>query len=153
MLKDVIVSDLKCEGNLKWWPLTAPHQMGYWAIGKGECSGLGVVVVQSLSYVWLFAIHGLQHARLPCPSPSPRVCSNSCPLSQWCHPTISSSVTRFSSSPQSFPALRSFPRVGSSHQVAKVSELQLQHQPFHEYSGLISFRIDWLHHHFLSTFT
>ena len=51
--------------------------------------------------------HGLQHARLPCPSLSPGVCSNSCPLSQWCHPTISSSVTPFSSCPQSFPASRS----------------------------------------------
>ena len=48
--------------------------------------------------------HGLQHARLSCPSPSPRVCSNSCPLSQWCHPTISTSVIPFSSCPQSFPA-------------------------------------------------
>ena len=53
--------------------------------------------------------HGLQHARLPCPSPSPRVCPNSCPLSQWCHPTISSSVVPFSSCLQSFPASRSFP--------------------------------------------
>ena len=54
--------------------------------------------------------HGVQHARLPCPSPSPRVCSDSCPLSWWCHPTISSSVIPFSSCPQSFPALGSFPR-------------------------------------------
>ena len=53
--------------------------------------------------------HGLQHARLPCPSLSPRVRSNSCPLSQWCHPTISSSVAPFSSRPQSFPASGSFP--------------------------------------------
>ena len=53
--------------------------------------------------------HGLQHARLPCPSPSPRVCSNSCPLSQWCHPIISSSITPFSSGLQSFPASGSFP--------------------------------------------
>ena len=52
--------------------------------------------------------HGLQHARLPCPSPTPRVYSNSCPLSQWCHPTISSSVTPFSSCLQSFPASGSF---------------------------------------------
>ena len=52
--------------------------------------------------------HGLQHAGLPCPSPSPRVCSNSCPLSWWCHPIISSSVTHFSFS-QSFPASGSFP--------------------------------------------
>ena len=48
--------------------------------------------------------HGLQHARLPCPSPTPRACSNSCPLSWWCHPTISSSVIPFSSCLQSFPA-------------------------------------------------
>ena len=53
--------------------------------------------------------YGLQHARLPCPSLSPRVYSNSCPLSQWCHPTISSSVVLFSSCPQSVPASGSFP--------------------------------------------
>ena len=53
--------------------------------------------------------HELQHARLPCPSPTPRVYSNSCPSSQWCHPTISSSVVPFSSCLHSFPALRSFP--------------------------------------------
>ena len=52
--------------------------------------------------------HGLQHASLPCLSPSPEVCSNSCLLSWWCHPTISSSVAHFSC-PQSFPASRSFP--------------------------------------------
>ena len=53
--------------------------------------------------------HGLQHTRLPCPSPSPRVCSDSCPLSQWCHPAISSSVTPCPSCPQSFFASKSFP--------------------------------------------
>ena len=54
--------------------------------------------------------HGLQYAKLPCPSPSPGVCSNSsCPLSWWCHPTISSSVILFSSCPQSFPSSWSFP--------------------------------------------
>ena len=53
--------------------------------------------------------HGLQHARLTCSSPIPRACSNSCPLSRWCHPTISSSVIPFSSCLQSFPASRSFP--------------------------------------------
>ena len=52
--------------------------------------------------------HGLQHARPPCPSPTPGVHSNSCPLSRWCHPTISSSVIPFSSCPQSFPASKSF---------------------------------------------
>ena len=53
--------------------------------------------------------HGLHHARPPCPSPGPRVCSNSCPSSQWCHPTISSSVIPFSSCLQSFLASGSFP--------------------------------------------
>ena len=52
--------------------------------------------------------HGLQHARLPSPSPTPWACSNSCPLSQWCHPTISSSAIPFSSHLQSFPASGSF---------------------------------------------
>ena len=52
--------------------------------------------------------HGLQHARPPCPSPTPRVSSNSCPSSQWCHPTISSSVIPFSSPLQPFPASGSF---------------------------------------------
>ena len=52
--------------------------------------------------------HGLQYTRLPCPSPTPRVYPNSCPLSWWCHPTISSSVVPFSSSLQSFPASGSF---------------------------------------------
>ena len=52
--------------------------------------------------------HGLQHARLPCPSPSPGAHSNSCPLSQWCHPTILSSIVPFTCL-QSFPASRSFP--------------------------------------------
>ena len=53
--------------------------------------------------------HGLQHARLPCPSPTPGAYSKSCPLSQWCHPTISSSVIPFLSCLQSFPASGSFP--------------------------------------------
>ena len=66
-----------------------------------------LVVVQSLVSDSLWP-HGQQHARLPCPSPSPGVCSNSCPLSQWCHPTVSCSVALFSC-PQSFPASGSFP--------------------------------------------
>ena len=52
--------------------------------------------------------HGLQHNRLPCPSPTPRTCSHSCPLGQWCHPTVSSSVIPFSCL-QSFPTSGSFP--------------------------------------------
>ena len=67
-----------------------------------------VVVVQSLSRVSLQP-HGLQHNRLSCPLPSTGTCSNSCPLSQWCYPTIPSSVPCFSSCLQPFPASGSFP--------------------------------------------
>jgi len=59
--------------------------------------------------------HGLQHARLPCPLPTPRACSHSRPSSRWCHPTISSSFVPFSSCLQSCPAPRSFPMVSSLH--------------------------------------
>ena len=85
---------------------------------------------------------GLQHARSPCPSPTPGVYSNSCPLSWWCHPTISSSVIPFSFCLQSSQHHGLFKRVSSSHQVTKVLEFQLQHQPSNEHSGLISFRMD-----------
>ena len=72
--------------------------------------------------------HELQHARPPCPSPTPRDYPNSCPLSRWCHPTISSSVIPFSSCPQSFPASGSFPM--SQLLAWGVLEFQLQHQFF-----------------------
>ena len=64
--------------------------------------------VQSLSHVQLSRPHGLQHTRPPCSSPTPRVHPNSCQLSRWCHPTISSSVVTFSSHLQSLPASGSF---------------------------------------------
>ena len=67
-----------------------------------------VGVVQSMSHVHLFAIPWTAAPRLPCPSLSLGVCSNSCPLSQWCHPNISCSDAFFSSCPQSFPASGSF---------------------------------------------
>ena len=70
--------------------------------------------------------HGLQHTRLPCPSPTPRAFSNSSPLSWWCQSTISSSVNPFSFCLQSFPASGSFPM----SQVLKVLELQFQYQSF-----------------------
>ena len=100
----------------------------------------------------------VQHTGLPCPSPTPRACSNSCPLSWWCYPTISSSVAPFSSRPQSSLASGSFQKSCSLHQVAKVLELQVQHQSFQwifrvsiniqdfnwifNHSFRISFRID-----------
>ena len=70
-----------------------------------------LVPVQSLSHVRFFATwpHELQHARPPCPSLTPGVYPNPCPLSQWCHPTISSSLVPFSVCLQSFPASGSFP--------------------------------------------
>ena len=83
--------------------------------------------------------HGLQHARLPCPSSTPRAYSNSNPLSQWCHPTISLSVVPFSSCLQSFPASGSFKWVSPSHQVAKYLSFRFSISPSNEYSGLISF--------------
>ena len=83
--------------------------------------------------------HGLQHAKLPCPSLSPRVCSNSHPLSWWCNLTIASSATPFSFCLQSFPASGSFQWVSSLHLVAKVLEFQLQHQSFQWI-----FRVDFL---------
>ena len=73
-------------------------------------------------------LNNKQHARPPCPLPTPRVHSDSRPSSQWCHPAISSSVVPFSSCPQSFTASGSFQWVSSLHQVAKVLEFQLQHQ-------------------------
>ena len=89
--------------------------------------------------------HGLQHARLPCPSPTPWACSNSCPLSWWCHPTISSSVIPFSSHLQSFPASGSFPNDSFLHiRWSKYWSFSFNVSPSNEYSGLISFGIDWL---------
>ena len=85
--------------------------------------------------------HGLQYARLPCPSPSPRFCSNSCPLSQWCHPTISPSVVPFFL--QSFPASGSLPMSQIFTSVARVLELSFSISPSNEFSELISFRNDW----------
>ena len=69
--------------------------------------------------------HGPQHARLPCPFPPPRICSNSCPLSRWCHPTILSSVIPFSCL-QSFPASGSFLWVRSSSVSASVLLMNIQ---------------------------
>ena len=65
------------------------HQIAFTSLLKICCCSV-------VSHVRIFAIPWLQHTRLPCPSPSPGVCANSCPLSWWCHPTTSSSVTRFS---------------------------------------------------------
>ena len=110
-----------------------------------RCSTLLLSSVQSLSHVPLFGLHGLQQARFLCPSPTPGACSNSCPSSWRCHPTISSSVIPFSSCLQSFPASGSFPMswlftshcqsIGAS---ASVLPMNIQGRFPLELTGLIS---------------
>ena len=89
---------------------------------------------------------GLQHTRSPCPSPIPGVYSNSCPLSQWCHPTISSSVILFSYHLQFFPASGSFQmnNIFACIRWPKYWSFSFSISPSKEYPGLISFRMDWL---------
>ena len=83
------------------WKESAGKVIQHWDVADVSCC----VVAQSCPTL---QPHGLQHAGPPWPSPAPRACSNSCPLSQWCHPTISSPVSPFSSCLQSFPASGSF---------------------------------------------
>ena len=89
--------------------------------------------------------HEQQHARPPCPSPTPRVHPNPCPSSWWCHPTISSSVVPFSSCFQSFPASGSFQmsQLFASGGQSNWS-FSFTISPSNEHPGLISFRMDWL---------
>ena len=87
--------------------------------------------------------HGLQHTRIPCPSPTPRACSNSCLLSRWCLPAISFSVIPFSSCLQSCPARFSNESV-LCIRWPKYWSFSFNISPSNEYSGLISFRMDWL---------
>ena len=92
--------------------------------------------------------HELQHARPPCPLPTPGVHPNPCPLCQWCHPTILSSVVPFSC-PQSFPASGSFLALYRAKSALcirwpKYWSLSFNTSPSNEHPGLISFRMDWL---------
>ena len=114
-----------------------------WSLAKGafniflptvqfSCSGMS-------DSLWL---HGLQHTRLSCPSPTPRACSNSCLLSWWCHPTISSSVVPFPSCLQSFPASGALHKSVLLIRWPKYWSFSFSISPSNEYSGLISFRID-----------
>ena len=97
-----------------------------------------------LSSVTQLRSHGLQHTRLPCSSPTLRGFTNSCPLSQWCHPTISSFVVPFSSFLQTF-----LEPVFSNELVLRIRwpnywSFSFSISPFNKYAGLISFRMDWL---------
>ena len=104
-----------------------------------------VISVQFLSCVQSLWSREMQHARPPCPSPTHGVHPNSCPSSQWCHPTISSSVVPFFSCPQSLPTSESFPMSqifswgGQSIEVSAFSII-----PSKDIPGMISFRKDWL---------
>ena len=89
--------------------------------------------------------HELQHARLPCPSPTPGVHSNSYPSSRWCHPAISSSVVHFFSCPQSLTASGFFSNESTLHmRWPKYWSFSFSIIPSKEHPGLISFRMDWL---------
>ena len=89
--------------------------------------------------------HGLQYARPPCPSLTPRAYSNSCPLSWWCHPTFSSSVIPCLLPPSIFPSIRAFPsELALCIRWPKHWSFSFSIRPSNEYSGLISFRMDWL---------
>ena len=107
-----------------------------------------IIVAVQFTYVTQFSLtlrpHELQH-RVPCPSPTPRAFSNSSPLSRWCCPAISSFVLPFFSSLQSFPASRAF----TNESVLRIRwpkswNFSFSICPSSEYSGLISFRIDWI---------
>jgi len=89
--------------------------------------------------------HELQHARPPCPLPTPRVYPNSCPLSRWCHLTISSSVVPFLLLPSIFLNIRVFSNGSALHiRWPKFWRFSFKISPCNEHPGLISFRMDWL---------
>ena len=126
------------------------HWLWYLENQGHEWIGLGRILlealfpsVQSLSRVQLIG-HKLQHARPPCPSPTPGAHPNSCPPSQWCCPTISSSVVPFSSWPQSFPASRLFQMSQLFASGSYSIGFSFSISPSNEHPGLISFRMDWL---------
>ena len=87
--------------------------------------------------------HGLQHTTLLCPSLSPRICSNSCPLSWWCYPTVSFSITLFSSCPESFPASGSFPVSQLFASGGQSIEALASYHPF-QWILRVGFLEDWL---------
>ena len=116
------------------WVKTSYHNIIFWGSVQFGCS----VMSDSLQP------HESQHARPPCPLPTPGVYPNACPLSRWCHPTISSSVIPFSFCPQSFPAPGSFQMsqlFGSGG--PEYWSFSFNISPSNEHPGLISLRMDW----------
>ena len=89
--------------------------------------------------------HELQHMRPPCPSPTPGVHPNSCPLSWWCHPTISFPIVPLLLLPSIFPSIRVFSNESAHHiRWPKDWSFSFNISPFDEHPGLISYRMDWL---------
>ena len=119
----------RCQAKLLPWCERGAKISGMRGLEEKQVSWSSVQFSRSVTSNSLWP-HGLQHTRPPCPSPTPEVYSNSCPLSRWCHPSISSSVVPFSSTLNPSQHQGLFKWVISSHQVAKVLELQLQHQSF-----------------------
>ena len=118
----------------------------YWKklMPKGDLQGrVGRGVFSSVQFY--LQPHGLQHARPPSPSPTPGVYSNSCPLSWWCHPTISILCRPLLLPPSIFPSIRIFSNESLLHiRWPKYWNFSFSISPSNEYSGLISFRMDWL---------
>ena len=101
--------------------------------------------VQSLSRVWLCRPDGLQHARPPCPLPTPGVYSNSCPSNRWCHPAIFLCHPLLLL-PSIFPSIRVFSNESVLHiRWPKYWSFSFSISPSNEHPGLISFRMDWLY--------
>ena len=110
------------------------------------CGPVQFSSVQSLSHAWLFVPHELQQARPPFPSPTPRVYSKSCPLSQWCHPAISFSVFPFSSCTQCLSASGTSPSESTLRmRWPRYWSFNLSICPSNEHPRLISFSMDWLY--------
>ena len=132
-----------------WWPWKSPPGINNLVVPSQTDSrqGLWVHSVQFSHSVMSYSLqpHGLQHARPPCPSLTPRVYPNSCPLSWWCHPTISSSVIPFSSCPQIFPSIGVFSNESALHiRWPKYWNFSFNISPSNEHPRLISFRMDCL---------
>ena len=119
-----------------------------WVLFQHEGSSVFITAFKLLAvacdlvpYCWIAQLCLILFTRLPCPSLSPRVCSNSCSLSWWCHPTISSSVPSFFSCPQSFPTSESFPM--SQLWWSKYWTLSFSISPSNEYSGISPGSLHW----------
>ena len=120
LLRHMWIWPVERQKRIQWINSQAAMGSGVWGLVPVQFSSF-----QSLSRVWLFATPWI--ARPPCPSPTPRVHSDSRPWSQWCHPAISSSVVPFSSCPQFLPASESFPMRKSHRRIKTAQRVQTRH--------------------------